>query len=299
MDLQVTASNYTFFAALASETRLKIIQLLSEKPQNIGQLAESLGLSSAIITKHVNLLEEAGIIETRSLSGKRGRQKVCSLAREKVTLLFPQGSSEYNSEQVSIPVGQFVAYQVRPSCGLASTEGLIGICDDPRYFSDPGRTGAAIIWFQTGWVEYSIPSFLFSQRQAVALEISMEICSEHPGYNENWPSDLHFYLNDRLVGIWTSPGDFGKEKGIYTPSWWQHGTKYGLLKTLRITTEGSFIDGTPLSPLTLSELGIEYGKDLPFRIAVPEKTKNPGGVNIFGRGFGNYDQDLEVRLIYA
>ena len=60
MKIEVAASSYPFFAALASETRLKIINLLAEKPLNIGQLAESLDISGAIVTRHINLLEEAG-----------------------------------------------------------------------------------------------------------------------------------------------------------------------------------------------------------------------------------------------
>ena len=168
----------------------------------------------------------------------------------------------------------------------------------PEVLSYPDRTQAAVVWFASGWVEYSIPSYLFTQGKVQALELSFEICSEYPGYNENWPSDIHFYLNGKLAGVWTSPGDFGGKSGIYTPAWWQHGTKYGLLKTLRITQKGSFLDGTSLSPLTISQLEFPYNKDLSFRIAAPENAKNPGGVNLFGRGFGNYDQNLEVRVSY-
>jgi hypothetical protein len=29
---------------------------------------------------------------------------------------------------------------------------------------------------------------------------------------------------------------------------------------------------------------------------VKENAKYPGGVNIFGRGFGNYDQDIILRI---
>lgn len=298
MKVEVTPASYPFFAALSSETRLRIIELLAEKPQNIGQLAKSLGISGAIVTRHINLLEEAGIVKTESLTGKRGRQKLCYLAAKQVQLLFPASARHESTGQLSIPVGQFVAHSVKPTCGLASTEGLIGVCDDPRYFSAPEKAKAAIVWFRTGWLEYSIPSYLFSRGEPEQIEISLEICSEHPSYNENWPSDIHFYLNGKLVGVWTSPGDFGAKKGIYTPAWWRHGTEYGLLKTIKITREGSYLDGIYLSRLTISELNLAHDRDLKFRIAVPEDAKNPGGVNIFGRGFGNYHQDIEVRVRY-
>jgi predicted transcriptional regulator len=32
------------------------------------------------------------------------------------------------------------------------------------------------------------------------------------------------------------------------------------------------------------------------RIEVKPDARHPGGVNIFGRGFGNYDQDIVLRL---
>jgi predicted transcriptional regulator len=33
-----------------------------------------------------------------------------------------------------------------------------------------------------------------------------------------------------------------------------------------------------------------------MRIAVKRESRHPGGINIFGRGFGNYDQDIVLRL---
>ncbi len=33
-----------------------------------------------------------------------------------------------------------------------------------------------------------------------------------------------------------------------------------------------------------------------MRIGIDERADHPGGVNIFGKGFGNYDQDIVMRL---
>jgi predicted transcriptional regulator len=131
-----------------------------------------------------------------------------------------------------------------------------------------------------------------------AINISLEICSEYPGYLENCPSDIYFYLNNLLLGVWTSPGDFGANKGIYTPDWWNAGTQYGMQKNISIRHNGCYIDGIPLSDLTLDKIQIIYGKDLKFRIAVPKDAQNPGGLNLFGKGFGNYDQNIEVSIEY-
>ncbi|MEI3204121.1 MAG: hypothetical protein V8S73_05705 [Lachnospiraceae bacterium] len=40
----------------------------------------------------------------------------------------------------------------------------------------------------------------------------MEICSEAPGYKEDWKSDLTLWVNDVEVGTWTCPGDLGAEE---------------------------------------------------------------------------------------
>ncbi|UZF94887.1 hypothetical protein [Bosea sp. NBC_00550] len=34
----------------------------------------------------------------------------------------------------------------------------------------------------------------------------------------------------------------------------------------------------------------------PLRIGIDDKEGRPGGINIFGRGFGNHNQDIKMRL---
>lgn len=300
--MQVHTRNLGFFECLASETRLKMIELLLEQPRSIKELAEQLYLSSAVVTKHVQKMEEAGIIGTESISGTRGRRKVCRILPDAVTLHFqpPAGekaaSSSGRQYAVSLPVGQYSHAQIKPTCGLSSETAIIGIVDDPRYFTDPEHVKARHLWFASGYIEYRIPNYLVGRQQLRSLSISLEICSEAPGFNENWPSDIDFHINDELVGTWTSPGDFGSRNGVYTPQWWSHGTQFGLLKQLTVGATGTFIDGVRLSNLTIEQLAIGFGDDIRFRIACREDARNCGGVSLFGRGFGNYDQDIEITL---
>ena len=298
MKLDVTLDNLEFFNAIASETRIKIIRMLGRRKMNIKEIAAELGLSSAIVTRHVQLLESAGIVKCESIAGKRGTQKLCCLEIDNATVYFRREASYANQDIYSIPVGQYTSFNVRPTCGLASEKKIIGIVDDPRYFADPEHINAAILWFGSGWVEYTLPNYLMSNQVAKSMEISLEICSEAPGYNENWPSDITFYINGLPVGLWTSPGDFGEDKGVLTPEWWSQGTKHGLLKTILINENGSYIDGRKTSDTKVAELGLSYGREISFRIENDEKARNVGGVSIFGRYFGNYDQDIKVILTY-
>ena len=154
MKKQVNTGNVDFFMALASKTRLQIIELLAQQPMNIINLRKKLGVSSAMISKHVKQMEEAGILECETLPGERGNQKICKLALSELTLAFnPLPEIEQYEEHV-IPVGSFVDYTVKPPCGLASSERYIGFLDDTRSFSLPDRSEASLVWFNSGYVSH-------------------------------------------------------------------------------------------------------------------------------------------------
>ncbi|MCE5171174.1 ArsR family transcriptional regulator [Paenibacillus profundus] len=298
MKIEVSVQNMTFLECLSSETRVKIIELLNEKPLNIKEMSQALGISSAIVTKHIQKLTEAGIVSCASVAGKRGIQKICSLQMKQAILEFRPKRARPLTHTVSIPIGQYAACEVRPTCGLASSERIIGVMDDPRYFADPAHVRASHLWFGSGYVEYRLPNFLLGNQAARSLEISLELCSEAPGYNEAWPSDISFYINDIPIGMWTCPGDFGERKGVYTPSWWNNGTQYGLLKTISVSDRGTYVDGVRMSDVTIDDVNIQFGKDIGFRIASHDTSVNPGGVSLFGKHFGNYNQDIDVILAY-
>ncbi|MDU5946544.1 MAG: transcriptional regulator, partial [Paenibacillus macerans] len=117
--------------------------------------------------------------------------------------------------------------------------------------------------------------------------------------NNNYPSDITFALNEVKLGTWTSPGDYGDQRGRFTPDWWpQYTNQYGLLKQLRVTDEGTYMDGVKLSGVTLNDVDIRR-KQWTLRISVEDDAQHQGGVTLFGKGFGNYDEHLVVELVYA
>jgi predicted transcriptional regulator len=71
-----------------------------------------------------------------------------------------------------------------------------------------------------------------------------------------------------------------------------------MLKLLRINEEGSFIDGCRISDVTLADIDLNYKSNINFKMAVDEKSKNKRGLTIFGKHFGNYNQDIHVRVLY-
>lgn len=300
MKIYATEKYLPIYEALASDVRLKIVNMLAEMPMNIKSLAEELSLSSAILTMHIRKLENAGIVKSERVHTNRAVYKVCSLDIDSIEIEFPKKSeSLIKVHEFVLPVGHYTDFDVVPTCGLATVEKLIGYFDDPRYFLDPDRVNSKILWFTKGYVEYKIPNHLLSDQTPKSLEISMELGSEAPGVNSNWPSDITFYLNGLKVGQWTSPGDFGGTKGNYTPEWWSLGVgQYGLLKVIRIDETGSYMDGEKISEMTLNQLDVRQ-KQWSFRIAVLEDAEHLGGVTIFGSGFGNYNQDIVFKLFYT
>lgn len=287
------------YEAMASEVRLHILELLAEQAMNVKELAQSLQLSSAIVTMHVRKLEAGGLIRSKMIRKEGGTHKVCELAVDTVEIMLPIPANKTRKyHEVSIPIGHYTAFEVHPTCGLATTENVIGQFDDPRYFLEPTRMHANILWFGKGYVEYTIPNYLIPGQNVSEIEWSMEISSEAPGFNEIWPSDIHFYVNGVNLGYWTSPGDFGSERGRFTPEWWREGiNQYGLWKVLRVKEEGTYIDGQQISSVGLKEIGMERNY-WTLRLAVLDTSEHVGGVSLYGRGFGNYNQDMSFRVYY-
>lgn len=298
MEIEIDSKWLPIYEALASEVRINMIHLLANRPMNVKELAGATGLSSAIMSMHVKKLEKAGIIRSEIKRQQGSTQKICTLAMESLVVTFPNKQQIVKQSHVMrIPIGHYTDFQIRPTCGLATREKLIGQFDDPRYFLDAERVDAAILWFGQGYVEYKVPNYLLSSQQPEELSISLELGSEAPGTNPNWPSDITFFLNEVHLGSWTSPGDFGG-RGSYTPEWWEeHLNQFGMLKVIRVTDKGTYLDGQLLSGVTLDQLHITE-KQWTFRIAVLPDAAHVGGATLFGKGFGNYDQDIVMKLYY-
>jgi DNA-binding transcriptional ArsR family regulator len=61
-----------FFKALCEPNRLKIVSLLSDSktPLTVGQIAENLPVDSSVVSRHLAILRDAGIL----LARKRGKE---------------------------------------------------------------------------------------------------------------------------------------------------------------------------------------------------------------------------------
>ncbi|MGO4350040.1 ArsR/SmtB family transcription factor [Paenibacillus sp. MCAF9] len=70
--------NTTTLNALAEPTRLKIVDLLSNGPLSVGEVADRLQLKQPQASKHLKYLHESGLVDMRPDANKR----ICHLRLE-------------------------------------------------------------------------------------------------------------------------------------------------------------------------------------------------------------------------
>lgn len=293
--------NFAVIRGLSSPVRIQILKLLQRKgPMNVNQISEAVGLPQSTVATHIQILQESGLIDTQTQKATKGQQKICSARFDEIVIRLDETPSQEfdNTVEVAMPLGLYTSCGVSAPCGMCSTQRVIGILDVPDLFLDPARMQAALLWFGRGHVEYKFPNNAKLLNAGIeAIEFSLELSSETPGTNSNWPSDISLWVNDIQVGTWTSPGDYGDKRGIYTPHWWKlEGSQYGELTNWVISDQGTTVGGKKISGVTLSQLAIGDHHSIRLKIGIDEAATNPGGINIFGKGFGNHNQDIVMRL---
>lgn len=287
--------------ALSTRSRVDILHLLISRNLNIIEIAELLKLPVSTVASNIKILEAAKLINTELVPASRGAMKVCSRNYDDIHIALnteksiPKG--DVRVYEVDVPIGYYSDCEVSPTCGMANTEGMIIREDEPASFYHPKRISAQLIWFRKGYVEYLLPMEIPAGSKIESLELSMEICSESPNYDNNWPSDISVWINGVEIGMWTSPGDFGDRRGKLNPSWWlDWATQYGLLKTWKVDSEKTTLDMEKVSSVNLSQLNLDLSHKVRLRIGIKPDAVHQGGVNLFGKQFGDFEQNIMMKV---
>jgi ArsR family transcriptional regulator, zinc-responsive transcriptional repressor len=82
------------FGALASPLRAAIVHLLTERPRTVGQLYDALGASQPLVSQHLRVLRETGLVAAE----RTGRSTTYSLADEHVAHVFLDAYSHTQEE---------------------------------------------------------------------------------------------------------------------------------------------------------------------------------------------------------
>ena len=285
--------------ALSSEIRIRILKLLDENPLCVNEIAEILQIPPSSAALNVRVLEEAGLIRTELKPGVRGSMKLCIRQNEELVIHLQQLRGKKHEEIISMPVGNYVDYKITPTCGMVNDEEYIDGEDEPRCFYDPRRTTAKLVWFSSGYLEYRFPNAWIQGSRVKRLEISAELCSETADYDLDCPSDITLWVNGVDAGTWTCPSDFGGRRGKLNPDWWEDkNSQYGNLKKWVMDQNGTYLDGEKVSSVPVSGYDLVEGPYISVRIGIKEDAAHIGGVNIFGSSFGDFPQDILMRIEY-
>lgn len=302
MDLDIEEASLPIYQALASPVRLEILRKVFTEHVTASDLAGQLNISKAAISKNIHMLADAGLLRLQTQAAGDSRKIALSPAVDQIIVHFPASIfPEYKQLDYDIPVGSYFSVRdVQETCGLADEKGVIGHMDDSNVFLLPQRASAHLLWFTRGELEYIIPNELPQDSQLELLEFDMELSSEFPMSNNNWPSRIGFWINDTFVGSMEVPGNFSDVRGRYTPAWWDSNfSQYGLLIHLRVGKLDTSVNSQSISEINAKELEQKLGKAIHFRIAVLQDKDRYGGLTLFGSNFGNHNQDINATVYYS
>lgn len=300
--------------ALSNKTRLRIIDLLLKGNFNINEISKKLKMPVPTVTVNIQKLEESGLVECHTRSGKHGKQKICVLKYDQIQLFLRDDLldeteiittvkesiptySDIINEVIDIPLGDYVDCKVSNECGLASYQEPIGKLNSPDSFMLTDRIKSQILWFNDGYINYQLD---IDCEDCIyeSLTISFEACSEHMYFNRNWPSDITLWINDHELGTHTSEGNF-TEGEHHNPSWWPSDkSQRGEIITFEIDQKSTYINGNIISPLKLKDIFNENERIISVKIGVKEDAKNCRGIVIFGKEFGSYKQNIQLSINY-
>ncbi len=283
--------------ALSSPNRLAILKALNVKSMNIKQLSDLLNQPVSSTSMNVDILEACGLVRTEMQLSQFGRSRLCSRNCDGISIDLQNDNTAKSDEiEISLPIGSYFDCRIFPDCGIATLTGNLGIDSENNCFYMPERYQAQLIWFRKGYLEYRIPKGQIPP-SAKRMEISFEVCSEAPFYRNDFKSDITLWINGIEIGTYTSPGDFGDRRGRLNPDWWPDVmTQYGMLVTWKIGERNSLLGAEEISLRKFSDLHIFENDFISIRIGVKDDAKYQGGMNLFGKGFGDHNQDIRIKF---
>lgn len=286
---------------LSLKLRRDILLLLSKKALTTVEIAEKLNEPVSTIATNVKMLERAGLIMMLEARGRgNARPMVIKCAYIVMDLRDNQDSSENQQKRqsINVPIGSFCDCATSTYYGLASPSGVLAGAGSGLWV--PNRGEAELLWIAgCGYVSYKISNLGLKKKELTNFSFSLELCSETSTYNNRWESDITFWLNGVELCAYHSPGDFGGRRGMNNPEWWQgHMSQYGQLVTVSVTNEGTYLNNTRVSDCVLGQLKLGKGDCFELKIGVKENARSCGGFNIFGKGFGDYKQDIVIYYDY-
>lgn len=291
--------------ALSAPIRVQIIHMLNQRPMLLSQIAAELDIPLSSAAFHMHILEESRLVSAEYSTKRKGTLKWFSYTMSK-TLVLHLREIDGNNQRKPVPytqsinIGDYIDANLSSSCGIATEREHI-MENNPQMAFIPERRDAQIIWTKyCGYLVYAIPNDYTTKGKISEINFSVELCSEARGYNNEFPTDITFWINDVEICTFTCPGDYGDRYGKYTPPWWfPESTKYGLLTKVSIRKQGIYLNEKLVNKqIRIDSLNLSKGNRTTLKIGVKENAQHLGGFNIFGDKFGDYNQGIVFTAIY-
>ncbi len=286
--------------ALGNSIRLHILRLVWQKNLRISELGKILGMSNSTVLFHVDCLKDAGLVCVDYEPSQKGFAQFVygtrflhSIRLDFITL---PPRPQWKQFVCEVPVGQYVDAHTDKCFSIATERKFFGIQSSDMFL--PQRGEAELLWlYPSGHLTYAFPCSEL-RKEVESIVFSFEICSEAPMSKMGWKSDVTFSVNGIELCTYTCPHDYGDRPGLLNPEWWGRGnTQHGDLITVAVDDKGVTLnqDGIPHSP-TLMDLHLATSDKLDFKFEVKPNATHVGGLNLFGKKFGDYAQDIRMTV---
>jgi predicted transcriptional regulator len=113
------ASTLKVVQALSSETRLQILNLVSQRTMSVSGLTEAMGMPHSTVNFNLKQLEDAELVSVHYQPGTRGQLKMISKRYDDIYLKIPglEIESATDTIEISMPIGHFsFRYEIHWNC---------------------------------------------------------------------------------------------------------------------------------------------------------------------------------------
>lgn len=137
--------------ALSAPARIEILKLLCAKgPLNINDIAQALSLPQSTVATGIQILEDAGLVDSRLAKARKGNQKICSAVYSEILISFEESAAQRanNIIEVEMPVGLYTSCDVHAPAVSApprasSARSMCPIISSIRSACRPASSGSA------------------------------------------------------------------------------------------------------------------------------------------------------------
>ena len=280
--------------ALSHPARIRLLRQLLRIPRSITELGRLNHMTNSTVIFHLRLLEEAGLLFSRTQPNKKGKTLIFYVNFSNIVLSLQNDSLELRDTVLrqTLGVGSYISAAPTGYIRIATEDRFLVLEKDDIY--NPSRFEAKLLCLDNGEVTYAFSNAFAKRHRVKRLEFSLELSSESPYFCNDWKSEIIFSVCGVDVASYLSPGDFGGTRGRLTPEWWDDKySQYGLLVTLSIDGEGvSLNDEYVRKDLTLRDLPLTQADRITFSLRTDPSLRYAGGFNIYGSRFGNEPQDI-------